>query len=399
MKFTKDTVAALTMPAGKTDHIAWDDALPGFGCRLRGENKVWIVQYRVGTKQRRESIGDTRKVKLDDARKIARTRFAQVELGSDPAADRAKARAEAATSALTLGAVTDRYLAAKRHLMTVRTHRATTGYFATHWRPLRDRPIDSIRRADIAARLQELVTAHGRMAAARARSHLSAAFSWAMAEGMCEINPVIGTNNPSAGVPPRDRTLSDRELAAIWAACLDDDFGRIIKLLILTGCRREEIGALKWDEVDLDGAVLTIAAERVKNRRALTLPLPAMALDILHAQPRREGRTHVFGDRGIGFSGWSYATMSLHARMGAAGPPLAPWRIHDLRRTMRSGLGRLAVPPHIAELAIGHARKGIEATYDRYSYQTEIGQSLARWADHVASVVEGRQGKIVPLRA
>ena len=82
---------------------------------------------------------------------------ASIELGSDPAAERAKARAEAATSALILGTVADRYLAAKYHLMTARTHRATTGYFATHWRPLRDRPIDSIRRADIAARLQELV--------------------------------------------------------------------------------------------------------------------------------------------------------------------------------------------------------------------------------------------------
>jgi integrase len=399
MKFTKDTVAVLTMPAGKTDHIAWDDDLPGFGVRLRGSNKTWTIQYRVGLKQRRESLGDVRKVNLGDARAIARRRFASIELGSDPAAERAKARAEAATSALTLGAVADRYLAAKHHLMTARTHRATTGYFATHWRPLRDRPIDSIRRADIAARLQELVTAHGRMAAARARSHLSALFSWAMAEGMCEINPVIGTNNPSAGVPARDRTLTDQELAAVWAGCVEDDFGRIIKLLILTGCRREEIGALKWSEVDPDTGVLTIPAERVKNRRTLTLPLPAMALDILRARPRREGRAYVFGDRGVGFSGWSYATMSMLARMAAAGVVLPSWRIHDLRRTMRSGLGRLAVPPHIAELAIGHARKGIEATYDRYSYQAEIGQALARWAGHVASVVEGRESKIISLRA
>jgi len=393
MKFTKDTVARLTIPPGKTDHIAWDDDLPGFGIRLRGMSRVFIVQYRHGLRQRRESLGDVRKIKLDDARKIARQRFASIELGVDPAAEKAKARrAQAATSALALGRVADRYLAAKSHLMSARTNRAARRYFETHWKPLRLRSLDTIQRADIAARLQELIRDHGLMAASRARAHLSAVYSWAMAEGLCETNPVIGTNNPTAGVPPRDRVLTDRELSAVWRACLDDDPGRIVRLLILTGCRREEIGQMKWSEVDFDTGVLTIPAERVKNRRTLTLSLPAMALDIMREQPRREGRDYVFGERGIGFSGWSYATMSLHARMAAAGAVLPGWRLHDLRRTMRSGLGRLAVPPHIAELAIGHARKGIEATYDRYSYQAEIGDALARWAHHVDSVIERTAG-------
>ena len=85
MKFTKEALAALALPPGKTDHFEWDDELPSFGVRLRGRSKRWVVQYRVGTQQRRESLGDVRKVKLEDARKIARQRFAQVELGSDPA--------------------------------------------------------------------------------------------------------------------------------------------------------------------------------------------------------------------------------------------------------------------------------------------------------------------------
>jgi hypothetical protein len=100
MKFTKDAVSALALPAGKDDHIEWDDALPGFGVRMRGNGKRWVVQYRAGTQQRRESLGDVRKVALDDARKIARQRFAQVELGVDPASERERANA----SALTLGA-------------------------------------------------------------------------------------------------------------------------------------------------------------------------------------------------------------------------------------------------------------------------------------------------------
>jgi integrase len=394
MRLTKDSAATLQMPPGKADHIAWDDDMPGFGIRLRGESRTWVIQYRIGRHTRRESLGDIRKVKLDDARKIARQRFASVEMGVDPAAERAKARA-----ALSLGNVADRYLAAKRHLMTARTYRAASRYFETHWKPLRARPIDAVRRADIAARLQELIEGRGRMAAARARSHLSAVYSWAMAEGIAENNPVIGTNNPSAGVPARDRVLSDQELAAVWASCLDDNFGRIVKLLILLGCRREEIGAMKWNEVDFDAGVLMIPAARVKNRKPLTLPLPPAALDILRAQPRRDGRDYVFGERGEGFTGWSYATMSLHARIAAAGSALAGWHIHDLRRTMRSGLGRLGVPPHVAELAIGHARRGIEATYDRYSYHGEIGTALAQWTDHVLAAIEGREAKVISLRA
>ena len=81
-----------------------------------------------------------------------------------------------------------------------------------------------------------------------ARVSLSAMYSWAMGEGLCEVNPVIATNNPAEGAKPRERVLSDDELRVVWRACADDDFGRAVRLLILTGCRRDEIGGLRWDE-------------------------------------------------------------------------------------------------------------------------------------------------------
>jgi integrase len=270
------------------------------------------------------------------------------------------------------------------------------------WKPLHTRPIEGamkIVRADVAARTQELVKAHGKTSAARARDNLSALYSWAMKEGLCEANPVIATNDPTAGIQPRDRVLGDSEIRAIWRACQDDDFGRIVKLLLLTGCRREEIGALKWDELNSNHDVMTIAGSRTKNHRTLELTLPAVAVEILQSAPRRTDRDYVFGTRGGAFSAWSYSTVKLNARIiEAECRPLAPWRLHDLRRTMRTGLGRVGVQPHIAELAINHVKGGVEGIYDRHKYQPEIKAALALWAEHVLATVEGRETNVTSLR-
>jgi integrase len=406
MKLTKDAIAGLAPPVGKAEHFEWDDDVPGFGVRLRrgGANRApvsrrWVIQYRAGSQQRRESLGDVRKVNLEDARKIARQRFAQVELGIDPAAERGRSRAQAVASKLTLAVVAARYLDAKKDMLRPRTFNQAELHFRVHWKPLRDRPIEAIKRADVAARLQELVKGHGRTSAARARGNLSALYNWAMKEGLCEVNPVIATNDPEAGILPRDRVLADSEIENIWNACEDDAGGRIIKLLLLTGCRREEIGGLCWSEIDPETGVMTIPGARTKNRRTLALPLPAIALDLIASMPRQEGRDYLFGRSGGPFSGWSATKLRLDARIAMkTGRPLAPWTFHDARRSMRTGLGRLGVPPHVAELCINHVKGGVEAIYDRYRYQSEIKAALALWAEHVLAVVEGRQSKIVPLR-
>jgi integrase len=382
MKFSRDTVSKLALPSGKSEHFEWDDSLPGFGVRLRGQSKRWVVQYRFSRNQRRESLGDVRKVTLEDARRIARNRFAQVELGTDPAADRARAKARAAAAKLTLAVVAERYLVGKKRRPN--TEQAVKRYFTMHWALLRDTPIGDIKRAEIAALLQEMTKANGAVAAARARAHLSALFTWAMKEGLCESNPVVATNNPAEGIKPRDRVLSDAEVRLIWNACGDEDFSRIVKLLLLTGARRDEIGALQWAEIDAD--TMTIPGERTKNHRALALPLPPLALDLL--PPVRGARPYVFGIRGPGFRTWSYGKIALDNRIAVvAGKPLAPWVLHDLRRTMRTGLGKIGVAPHVAELVINHVRSGVEAIYDRHRYQPEIKAALAAWADHLIAIV------------
>jgi hypothetical protein len=148
MRLTTLAVAGLVPPPEKPDHIEWDDTLPGFGVRLRGHSKRWVVQYRIGRQQRRESLGDVRRVSLDDARRIARQRFARVEMGTDPAAERKAATA----AALTFAAAAGRYLDARRDRLRPNTYKAAERYFGRYWKPLHERPLGAIKRADVAAR-------------------------------------------------------------------------------------------------------------------------------------------------------------------------------------------------------------------------------------------------------
>ncbi|MCK1639094.1 site-specific integrase [Bradyrhizobium sp. 157] len=404
MKLTDKTAAALTLPAGKLEHFEWCETTPGFGVRLRktGDEiaRRWYIQFRVGKQQRRESLGDVRKVKAEDARTIARNRFAKVELGQDPTADKAAAKAEALKLTRTLGKTVEQYLAAVERDLRPSSYAASVRYLRKHFEPLHSMPIDSIKRADIASRLEDLKAEHGIVAAARARSVLSALFAWSIAMGLAENNPVAGTLIPDKGNEPRERTLSDDELKIIWANLQDDTFGQVVKLLTLTGCRRGEIGDLQWSEIDLQTGVMTLPPERTKNGDGLVLTLPPSAQAILKAIPRNQFRgDFVFGKRGQkGFNAWSYCTLALNARITASGNTLEPWTLHDIRRSVRTGLGRIGIPPHIAERVIGHLPPKLQRTYDRHDYSGDIKSALLRWADHVEAIIEGRTSNVIDIK-
>jgi integrase len=391
MKLTRATIGELTPPPGKVDHVHWDSELPGFGLRLRGESRSWLIQYRVHGKQHRESLGDCRRVSLEDARKIAKKRFAQIELGVDPSAEKAKARL-AANTALTLGATVTRYLEAKRGTLRPGTMVAATLHLTRHWKPLANRPLASVTRADVAAQLQTLTREHGKIAAARARSNLSALYAWAIREGLAEANPVIGTNRPDESAQSRDRVLNEQELAALWRACGDDDGGRIIKLLILTGARRREIGSLRWDEVNLETEVMTVGGERTKNHHSLKLPLPSIAIELLRSAPRHGD--FVFGKRG--FASWSDLKEELDTRSG-----VSAWRLHDLRRSTATHMADIGIQPHVIEEILNHRsghKAGPAGIYNRSSYEREVRNALALWADRVLALAEGHDPKVVALR-
>lgn len=408
MRFSKTTIETLAAPSvGKREYVAWDDSLPGFGVRVRATGKAWRIQYRIGQQQRSESLGDVRKVPLEQARRIARQRFAEVELGRDPGATRTAARQAQIANKLTLGWVSEQYLAAQEAAvaagsLAVSTHRAARRYLGNYWRPLHTVQIDAVSRSQVASYLRDFTSAYGRMAARAAKKNLSALYGWAVREGLSDgSNPTLNTNDPGAGTRPRDRVLSDDELRIIWqvAGDVDDDFARVVRLCLLTLCRREEIGGLRWDELNLETGQMVLPAPRTKNRRAHELVLPEPALEILRSQARFAGRPWVFGRAGAGLTGWSYHKNRFDRLVvEAAGRALPQWQLHDLRRTGATRIAAFA-PPHIIEALLNHAKPTLVATYNLATYRAEKARALATWAEHLALIVTGKleSDRVVPM--
>lgn len=395
MKLTKAVVAKLALPEGKSDHTVYDDDLRGFGLRLRaGGRRTWVAVYRIGARVRRVSIGDASAVAPDTAREMARAILAQADLGRDAQAEKIEERARAA---VTLGAVADTYLLRAGTRQKPRSLAETGRYLRRSWAALHGLPLHRIERRQVAVRLAELATESGPVAANRARAALSALFSWAMREGLAEHNPVVGTNRPAAE-SARDRVLSTAELAALWPAAEGPgDFNAIVRLLLLTGQRREEVAAMRWTELDLDRGIWTLPRERTKNRRPHDVPLVAQVTAILAGLPRREGRELVFGEGRGGFSGWSQAKARLDARSGVAG-----WRIHDLRRTCVTGMAEIGIRPHVIEAVVNHVsghRAGVAGVYNRATYAVEKRAALQAWADHLDALLGRGEPRVVALRA
>ena len=371
--------------------IIWDTKLPGFGLRTRNGKRTWILQYKLGNQNRRIKLGGP-ELTRDKARQLAQAekgKLAAAKLGHglDPAAEREKRRTEAKPHRAAFASIIPIYLDARRAGIKDSTYELQERYLNSHWKALHGLPLDGITRADVAASLTTIAKGNGPVAANRARSTLSKFYVWAIGEGLCNNNPVVGTNKRDEN-DPRERSLSDSEAAAVWLGVSDSDYGRILRLLLLTGCRRSEIGDLKWSELDTEARTITLPRERTKNHQQHVVPLSDAAMSILASITHRD-RDYVFGrTRAGGFSGWSKGKTDFDKVVKLK----EPWTVHDLRRTVRTGLGELGIQPHIAEAVLNHIPPKLIRTYDRNKYESEKRAALDQWATHLKSVVAQATG-------
>jgi len=380
-KITKSSVEKLP-PGGEW---LWDSIVKGFGARRQTDGVFYYMRYRVNGRQHIKSLGrHGSPLTPDTGRNAAKAKLGIVATGTDPFAEQPKLLA-----AETFGREVTRYLERKRAVMKPRAFLEVERHLSNHAKPLHRLRLGEIDRRTIAALLAEIEDTSGPVARNRVRSSLSAFFAWAVREGFIDANPVAGTGKAEEN-GPRERVLTETELQEVWRALPQDQFGDIVKLLILTGQRREEIGWLQWDEVDLDRRLIALPPERTKNKRLHELPLSTQARAILKQQSKRKGRDYVFGLGNGGFSGWSDCKARLDDaildRRGRKAKAMPDWRLHDLRHTCATGMAELGVQPHIIEAVLNHVsghKAGVAGIYNRAKYADEMRMALTKWADYI----------------
>jgi hypothetical protein len=278
----RDQIATLVLPAGKIDHLIPDGTVPGLALRLRaGGGRSWVFSYRIGSKQRRMSLGSATVLSVQEARRRATQLYANAKLGIDPARQKEDAKAQAAE---TVKAKLPLFLARQQervrdgHLRQ-RSYIEIERHLLVHGKRLHPKPLADVTRRDVATLLSALSEKLSGATVNRVQTTLASFFVWCVREGLIDDNPATGTERREEH--KRERLITDAELRGIWSALRDDAYGDIMRLLVLTGARAREIGSLRWSEIDLTTRFVTLPAERTKNRREHEIFLSDTALDIL----------------------------------------------------------------------------------------------------------------------
>jgi integrase len=254
-----------------------------------------------------------------------------------------------------------------------------------HWR---HRPVGSITRVDVVALIDGIVDRGAPAMANRTLAVLRRLFGWCVERGALELSPCERVKDP-APETRRERVHSDAELREIWRAAdiLGYPFGPVVKLLLLTGARREEVAGMRWSELAADLSLCTLPAERVKNKKKHEIPLNAPARALLAELPRIS--EFVFSTTGTApVSGFARAKRRLDQ---AIIPPLPPWVLHDLRRSLASGMAALGVQLPVVEKILNHVGNsfsGVRGVYQRYDFAKEKRHALELWGRHVLALAQ-----------
>ncbi len=364
----------------------FDGKLPGFCLRIsKGGTKSFCIYYRVAGRRKRFTLGRYPQITLSGARKKAHKVLSDVALGGDPQAEKKivknnhtfdKAVEEFKVSHC------ERYNKAATATETIRLLRYE---FSPKWS---NTDVRDIGKSDVLAILDKIVKRGSPSGANHAFAAIRKFFSWCVERSLVDVSPCIGIKSP-AKHNSRDRVLEDFELAAIWqAACqIGYPYGSIVQLLALTGQRRGEITFMSWHHFNMEKKIWSLSSEMTKAGRAHEVPLAPMALNVILTLPRlheallfpARGRTNSV------YSGFSKNKKRIDKLSG-----VSDWTLHDIRRTVATGMAQLRIEPHVVEKLLNHSSGtfgGVAGVYNRFGYLPEMREALEKWEGHIGALL------------
>jgi integrase len=378
-------VAKLKAKASRYNYA--DPQLPGHYVRVMptGAKSFAVVTRDPNGKQVWHTIGRTTLHGIAEARELAREAIKRIKAGEDRSGPQ------------TFASVAEDWL--KRHVQAkgLRSENHIRRCLARHVMPAwGHRDIASIKRRDVAALLDQIEDSGGPVMADKVLAFVSGITNWYATRNDDYVSPVRrGMRRSSTKERARERILSDGEIRTVWKHAAEHGvFGALVRLLLLTGQRREKVASIRWQDVSVDGVWTIPSAPREKGN-AQELVLPEAALAVIRSCPRLASNPYVIAGRTVGPLRNYYTGKR---RFDAAVKFDKPWTLHDLRRTARSLMARAGVRPDISERVLGHVIHGVEGTYDRHSYRDEKAHALRALAGLVENILRPPPDKVVALR-
>jgi integrase len=358
------------LQAATRETVYWDAGLPAFGVKVTPKNrKVFIVLYRTTDGQarlRKYTIGPYGHFTLQQARAAARQVLAARSDGRDPATEKKTAKVRTAQGGID-ELVAD-FIAkhASKNRTAMETERIFRREVLSRWG---GRSVQRISKHDVIELIEEIERRGAPIMANRVLAAVRKFFNWLVGRALLDRSPCDGIS-ALGREKARDRVLDDTELTAVLEATgvMGEPFGSIVGMLVLTGQRREEVAGLAWAEIDQRSRLWNLSGARTKNGKPHIVHLSDPAWALLDAVPRL-GPLAFSTDGEHSFQNFGRSKKQLDAVSGVSG-----WVLHDLRRTVVSGMARLGVPPHIADKILNHQTgtiSGVAAVYQRHEFLAE----------------------------
>jgi integrase len=409
-RLTDRSLKALEPAVAGAHYDVFDLGFAGFGVRVSDTGRktfVLTARYPGSKNPTRRALGHYGPMTLEEAHEKARGWKKLIDRGVDPAAEEERRhQAELRKHKNTFAAVAEAYIAhihRQKHRKAAEVERELRKEFVERWG---ERAITDITQHDVVAVTDAAVARGAPYQAHNLFGHIRTLFGWAIGRGVyglehspCDrLKPkdLIGRRDP------RDRTLTDDELRAFWRATakLEYPWAPFFRMLLLTGQRKSEVSDALWSEFDLEAKLWTVPPERFKSNSKHLVPLTDDVIALLRALPTFQKGQRIFsttfGVKPIdGFSKIKGRLDGLMAEELGKAPP--PFVIHDVRRTVRTRLSALRIPDTVAEMVIGHGRKGLQRVYDQHKFIEEMREALTAWAARLRDIVEPPPANVVAL--